>query len=184
MKKFRVLSLLTLCLAAMFLLAGCGVKHSSPESVVKSLVKYSEKGKEKKVLNCYGADKNADKEIKKEAENMIAYYRAMKSKRVKLVGCDIIQDYQTYSLVYISYEVKLRGDKAYPKMETYLVKKDKKKYYVMPAKEITAEMSQEAAAAYKTFMTMDAYKEYQKSHDAFLLKNPSFEEELAMKLQQ
>lgn len=183
MKKFRVLSLLTLCLAAMFLFAGCGVKHGSPEGVVKSLVKYSEKGKEKKVLNCYGADKNADKEIKKEAENMIAYYKAMKSKGVTLKGCDVIQDYKTYSLVYISYEVKLKKDKAYPKIETYLVKKDKKKYYVMPAKEITSEMSQEAADAYKIFMSTDAYDEYQKAHDAFLLKNPSFEEELAMKLQ-
>ena len=183
MKKFRVLSLLTLCLAAMFLFAGCGVKHSSPEGVVKSLVKYSEKGKEKKVLNCYGADKNADKEIKKEAENMIAYYKAMKSKGITLKGCDVIQDYKTYSLVYISYEVKLKKDKAYPKIETYLVKKDKKKYYVMPAKEITSEMSREAANAYKIFMSTDAYDEYQKDHDAFLLKNPTFEEELAMKLQ-
>ena len=183
MKKFKVLSLLMLCLAAMFLLAGCGVKHGSPEGVVKSLVKYSEKGKEKKVLNCYGVEKNADKEIEKEAENMIAYYKAMKSKGIKLVSCDVIEDYETYSLVYISYEVKLKKDKAYPKVETYLVKKDKKKYDVMPAKEITSEMSQEAADAYKTFMTTDVYKEYQKSHEAFLLKNPSFEEELAMKLQ-
>ena len=79
--------------------------------------------------------------------------------------------------------MKLKKDKAYPKVETYLVKKDKKKYDVMPAKEITSEMSQEAADAYKTFMTTDVYKEYQKSHEAFLLKNPSFEEELAMKLQ-
>ena len=115
---------------------------------------------------------------------MIAYYDAMKSKGITLVSCDEIQDYQTYSLVYISYEVKLKKDKAYPKIETYLVKKDKKKYYVMSAKEITSEMSQAAASAYKTFMTTDAYKEYQKSHDAFILKNPSFEEEVAMKLQQ
>lgn len=183
MKKFRALSLLTLCLAVMFSFAGCGVKHGSPEGVVKSLVKYSEKGQEKKVLDCYGTDKNADKEIKQEAENMIAYYDAMKSRGITLVSCDIIQDYKTYCLVYISYEVKLRKDKSYPKIETYLVKKDKKKYYVMPAKEITSEMSQAASAAYKTFMTTDVYKEYRKSHEAFKLKSPSFEEELAMKLQ-
>ena len=77
---------MTLCLAAMFLFSGCGVKHGSPEGVVKSLVKYSEKGKEKKVLNCYGTDKNTDEEIKKEAENMIAYYDAMKYKGITLVS--------------------------------------------------------------------------------------------------
>lgn len=182
MKKFRTTVLLFMCLAAAMLLSGCGVSHKSPEGVVKSLVKYAEKGNTGKVEECYGVEGKADKETSDQVETMIKYFGAMKSKGIKLVECDVIQDYTNYAYVYISYEVELGKDKAYPKLDTYLVNKKDNKYYVIPARDITTDMSKAAGTAYTTFMTKDPYKDYKKSYDAFILKSPNFEEELSQKL--
>ncbi len=182
MKKIRIFVLLSICLAAMYLFTGCGVSHSSPEGVVRSLVKYYEKGSEKKVKDCYGIDGDADAATKAEIESTIQYFKTMKSKGITLTKCDIIQEYENYTYIYISYKVDLGNKKEYPKIETYFVAKKDKKYYVVPTTNITAEMSQAAGTAYASFMTTDPYKEYQKDYDAFVLKNPSFEEELATEL--
>lgn len=182
MKKCRITTLFFMCLMAALILSGCGVSHKSPEGVVKSLVKYIEKGNTGKAEECYGQSKKTDKETTAQIEAMIKYFDAMKSKGIKLVECDVIQDYTNYAYVYISYEVDLGKDKAYPKLDTYLVNKKDNKYYVIPAKDITSDMSKAAETAYTTFMTKDPYKNYKKSYDAFILKSPNFEEELSQKL--
>ncbi len=182
MKKIRIYALLVVCLAATYLFTGCGVSHSSPEGVVRSLVKYYEKGSQKKVKDCYGIKGDVDDATKAEIESTIQYFKVMKSKGITLTKCDIIQEYQNYTYVYVSYKVDLGGKKEYPRIETYFVTKKDKKYCVVPTKDITPEMSQAAGTAYASFMTTEPYKEYQKAYDAFVLKNPSFEEELAMEL--
>lgn len=182
MKKLRIIALLMICFAVMYIFSGCGVNHDSPEGIVKSLVKYSEKGKDKKILDCYGLDKDADEATKTEVASTIEYFQAMKSDGITLVACDTIEDFGDYAYVYISYLVDLKKDKAYPRIETYLVKRQDKDYCVIPTKDITTEMSEAAMNAYATFMASDAYKQYQNSYDEFILKNPNFEEELAIKL--
>lgn len=182
MKKCRITILLLMCLAAALLMSGCGVSHKSPEGVVKSLVKYAEKGSAGKMEECYGMGKEADKATSAQIESMIKYFKAMKSEGITLVECDVIQDYKSYVYVYISYTVDLAKDKSYPKLDTYLVNKKDNKNYVIPAKDITTEMSKAAETAYTTFMTTDPYKEYKKSYDAFILKSPNFEEEISLKL--
>lgn len=182
MKRTRLIVMLMVCLAAAACLSGCGVSHGSPEGVVKSLVTYYEKGNEKKVLDCYGLAKDADKKTEEQIASTIAYFEAMKSKGITLVGCDLIEEYKGYSYVYISYIVEISKNKSYPKMETYMVKEDGGKHYVIPTKDITEAMSQEAKTAYATFMTTEPYKEYVKSYETFLIKNPNFEEELTQKL--
>lgn len=175
--------MLAACLAVSCLLTGCGVSHGSPEGVVKSLVKYSEKGKEKQVADCYGLKiDEADDETKAEIEAAVKFYETMKSEGVTLVKCDAIEEYKDYTYMYIYYDVNLAKKKAYPRLETYFVKKKDKDYVVVPAKEITSEMSKEAETAYAVFMTEDIYKDYQKEYDTFVLKNPRFEEELSLKL--
>lgn len=183
MKNKQKISLVLICFLTMCLFTGCGVSHSSPEGVVKSLVKYCGKGKEKKVLDCYGLKKDADDGLKAQGRALIDYFEAMKAKGITLVDCKIIKEFDSYAYVYISYNVEIKKDKAYPRMDTYFVSKKDKKYYVMTPQDITTEMSQEAEEAYKEFMTTSPYKDYQKAYDAFILKNPSFEEEMSMKLQ-
>jgi hypothetical protein len=183
MKKKGILALLVLNVAIMCLSTGCGVSHSSPEGVVKSLVKYSQKGNTKKVLNCYGMnDKQADENTKEEIQAVAAYYEAMKSQDIRIESCDIIEKYDDYDYVYVFYKVELSKNKEYPRVETYFVNKNGKKYNVIPTKDITSEMSSQAESAYQAFMDSDAYKQYLKDYDTFVLKNPNFEEELVLKL--
>ena len=63
-----------------------------------------------------------------------------------------------------------------------MVQKDGRKYYVLPPSMVTTDMSKEAAADYAKFMTTDSYKNYTKEYDAFIMKNPGYEELIAGKL--
>ena len=185
MKKSRKMLLSFICLTIMCTFVACGVNHRSPEGVVKDLVKYSVEGKSKKILACYGLDEtNADKSTLAEVESVIQYFQAMKSQGITLVSCDIIRDFDDYAFVYVSYQVDLPHKKAYPKIDTYLVNRKEDQYCVMATKDITAEMSEAVREAYAAFASGDVYRKYQESYDAFTLRNPSFEEELSMKLNQ
>lgn len=183
MKRKRFAAILMGCLMVVVCLSGCGVSHGSPEGIVKSLVTYYEKGNEKKVRDCFGVKKDEDKETEKQIASTIAYFEAMKSKGITLVSCDLIEDYKDYAYVYISYIVEINKNKAYPKIDTYMVRSNEGEYYVIPTKDVTEEMSQNAKTAYASFMTTEPYKEYLKSYETFLIKNPNFEEELTQKLQ-
>ena len=179
MKAMRKVTLLLLCLLMTGALTACGGGHGSPKGIVKSLVKYSVAGKESKIEDCYS---QVDDLTKQEIASTTQYYEAMKADGMEVTSCDIIQDYGDYSYVYITFGVKLSKDKSYPRVETYFVKKDNKKYYILPSSQITTQMNQQAISAYEEFQNSDAYKQYQKDYETFLLKSPNFESELALKL--
>lgn len=181
MKRTKIFTIV-FCLAAIFMLSGCGVNHKSPEGVVKSLVTYYEKGKEEKIKDCYGIEGEGDKDTLEEIRSTVEYFKAHGAKGVEFKECEIIQEYKTFAYVYVSYGLELAKDKAYPCLNTYMVRKKDKKYYILPTKEITEELSQQAKKAYTEFMKTDPYKDYQKSYEDFIKKNPNYENKLRSKL--
>ena len=80
------------------------------------------------------------------------------------------------------YNLVLKDKQEYPCISTYMVQKDGRKYYVLPPSMVTTDMSKEAATDYAKFMTTDSYKNYTKEYDAFIMKNPGYEELIAGKL--
>lgn len=170
-------------LAAVLLLgvSGCGVNQKSPEGVVKSLIKAYGDDNVKDARKCFGS-KESDKETEKEIEASMNYMKAHKPDKVELLECGTIEDYKKYSYVYITYNLVLENKKEYPCIGTYMVKKKDKEYYVLAAKDITEEMSKEAATAYASFMNTQPYKDYAKAYDKFIKQNPGYEEKIADKL--
>ena len=66
--------------------------------------------------------------------------------------------------------------KEYPCVETYMVGKQDKTYYIMAPSQITDDMKTQAATAYVQFMKTDAYKTYTKAYETFIKKNPGYED--------
>lgn len=183
MWKNKGVILAVLIFAMGMLLCGCGVNRKSPEGVVKSLFRAYVKGKEEKAMECYGLDKKkGDAVTKEDIEATIAFFKAHEAKSIELQKCDVIKEFDGYSYVYATYQFKLDKDKSYPAISTYLVGKADKKYYVLPAKEVSAELEEKVQKAYKEFMDTEPYKEYTKFYDAFMTKHPGYEEKIADKL--
>jgi hypothetical protein len=161
---------------------GCGVSHKTPEGVAEALVKAGVEGKESAMKDCYGAKKNTPEDLQAEIDATIKYYKAHNVKSLKIENCDVLSEDQNYTYVYVVYNLVLENSQEYPCVTTYMVEKDGKKYYVLPASEITDEMSQQAAVDYAKFMTTDIYKNYTKAYDTFIKKNPGYEDKIAGKL--
>lgn len=177
--KGVILTIMTMLIA--MLMCGCGVNQKSPKGVVKSLFEAYVKGKEEKALECYGMEE-ADAVTKEDVAATIAYFKAHEAKKIELGECEIIQEFDGYSYVYITYQFELEKDKNYPAISTYLVGKKDKKYYVVPAKDINANLAEKVQKAYEEFMGTEPYKEYIKLYDAFMTKHPGYEEKIANKL--
>jgi hypothetical protein len=161
---------------------GCGVSHKTPEGVAEALVKAGVEGKESAMKDCYGAKKNTPEDLQAEIDATIKYYKAHNVKSLKIENCDVLSEDQNYTYVYVVYNLVLENSQEYPCVTTYMVEKDGKKYYVLPASEITDEMNQQAAVDYAKFMTTDIYKNYTKAYDTFIKKNPGYEDKIAGKL--
>ena len=157
---------------------GCGIKQKTPEEVVTSLIESYAAGKEKKVKQCYPNGAGDEESLQKEITATLAYFESGKAKEVKVQECAPLEETEDYTYVYVTYYFVLEDGQEYPCVDTYMVRKDGKKYYIIPPSEITTEMSDAAAAAYAEFMTTDTYKTYTKEHEAFLAKNPSYESTL------
>ena len=170
-------------LLIVLLVKGCGgVSNGSPQGVVKSLVKAGVAGKEKEMKKCYGAGTEISADLQAEITASVKYYKAHNPKKVTVSKCDVLATYDKYTYVYITYNLVLENEQAYPRIETFMVGKKDKDYYVLPSSEITEEMNQQAAADYAKFMTSDVYKQYTKDYDAFIKKNPGYEDKIAGKL--
>lgn len=163
-------------------MAGCGVSHKSPERVVESLIEEYVKGKEKKIKDCYGQKKDTEKSLQTEIDATIKYFKAQNVSKLKISECGILSENKKYTYVYSIYYLVLEDKQEYPCVSTYMVKKEGKKYYVMAPSEITQDMSKQAAVDYAKFMTTDSYKKYTKDYDAFIKKNPGYEDKIAGKL--
>ena len=173
-----ILILLVIILAA----RGCGeISHRTPEGLVESYIKVAVEGKDKKMQECYGADKISD-EAKTEISSTVKYFQAHGAKDVNIDSCEAISESKNYTYVYIRYNLVLQNDQEYPCISTYLVKVQDKKYYLYSPAEISDEISQQAAADYQKFMTTKTYTDYTKAYEVFLKKNPGYEDKIASKL--
>ena len=173
-----ILILLVIILAA----RGCGgSSHRTPEGLVESYIKAAVEGKDKKMQECYGADKISD-EAKTEISSTVKYFQAHGAKDVNIDSCEAISESKNYTYVYIRYNLVLQNDQEYPCISTYLVKVQDKKYYLYSPAEISDEISQQAAADYQKFMTTKTYTDYTKAYEVFLKKNPGYEDKIASKL--
>jgi len=173
-----ILILLVIILAA----RGCGgISHRTSEGLVESYIKAAVEGKDKKMQECYGADKISD-EAKTEISSTVKYFQAHGAKDVNIDSCEAISESKNYTYVYIRYNLVLQNDQEYPCISTYLVKVQDKKYYLYSPAEISDEISQQAAADYQKFMTTKTYTDYTKAYEVFLKKNPGYEDKIAGKL--
>ena len=173
-----ILILLVIILAA----RGCGgISHRTPDGHVESYIKAAVEGKDKKMQECYGADKISD-EAKTEISSTVKYFQAHGAKDVNIDSCEAISESKNYTYVYIRYNLVLQNDQEYPCISTYLVKVQDKKYYLYSPAEISDEISQQAAADYQKFMTTKTYTDYTKAYEVFLKKNPGYEDKIAGKL--
>ena len=149
--------------------------------LVESYIKAAVEGKDKKMQECYGADKISD-EAKTEISSTVKYFQAHGAKDVNIDSCEAISESKNYTYVYIRYNLVLQNDQEYPCISTYLVKVQDKKYYLYSPAEISDEISQQAAADYQKFMTTKTYTDYTKAYEVFLKKNPGYEDKIAGKL--
>lgn len=183
-KRFIIIGMgvLLVLLLLIFGLKGCGVSHKSPEGVVKSLIKAYGDGNEKKIKQCYGAQKDTEEALQKEIDATIKYFKAHNTKKIEIQECDVLSENEKYTYVYVNYCLELDNDQAYPCISTYMTNKENGKYYVLPPSKITDEMRQQAASDYVKFMTTNTYKNYVKDYDTFIKKNPGYEDKIAGKL--
>lgn len=182
MKRVKKYLLMLMTILLIPALSGCGVSHGTAAGVVKSLVESYADGKEKKARDCFGKKDDADAALLNEIDAMIAYMRAHGTKKVKIVDTGVMSSNDTYSYMYITYNLILEDEREYPCIGTYMVEKIDRKYYVVPTAEVTESMSEQAVTDYQEFMTTDAYKEYRRAYDNFVKDNSDYEEELAGKL--
>ena len=178
------LRLTAACIAMLFILTmtGCGVNHKSPEGVVEALIKEYVAGSEKKVKSCYVQQDKEDDVLQKEITATLKYFQVHEASEVNIKECETLAEKEDYVYVYVIYNLVLKDKQEYPCISTYMVQKDGRKYYVLPPSMVTTDMSKEAAADYSKFMTTDSYKNYTKEYDAFIMKNPGYEELIAGKL--
>lgn len=180
-KKYRYIILASVVLCAVGF-SGCGVSHKSPEKVVKSLIEAYAQGKEKKIKDCYGAKKETDENLQKQIDATLKYFEVHEAEKVEIQECNVLSETEEYSYVYILYDFVLDNKNSYPCINTYMVGKEDKKYYVLAPEKVTEEMSKEAATEYSDFMTTDTYKNYVTRYETFIKKNPGYEEKIAGKL--
>ena len=175
-------SILVVLLIVIFSLKGCGVSHKSPEGVVKSLIKSYADGNEKRIKDCYGAQKDTEQALQQEIDATIQYFKAHNTKKVEIEECDVLSESDKYTYVYVNYGLELENEQIYPCISTYMTNKEDGKYYVLPPSKVTDDMRKQAAGDYAKFMTTNTYKNYVKDYDTFIKKNPGYEDKIAGKL--
>lgn len=169
-------------IAVFSLLSGCGVSHKSSKGIVCSLIESYGERSERKVKDCYGQKKNTERSLQDEINTMMAYLEAHNTKQIHIKSTDVLWENDTQSCYYILYNLELDNGQEYPCLGTYITTRKGGKYYVLPPSGITSEMSDRSAQAYTKFMTTDTYKEYSKEYNAFVKKNPGYEEKIATRM--
>jgi len=187
LKKSRQLGLLII--AVTLLLSGCGVNVSldTPQDAAKSLIRAYQYQEEDAVLKCYGLDKEKkiDKEIQNEINYNMKFYNAHQANDVSFKGDAILGSFEEYYLLYVFYDFKSRKEDDIieaPAIAAYFVRKEDKKYYVVPSKDVTAEMGEISKAEYTKFIETDEYKEYEKRYQEFIKENPEYEDTVSEEL--
>ena len=164
------------------LFSGCGARHGSPESVVRSLIEAYGKGNERQIRDCYGQKKEAEASLKDEINTTLAYLDAHNTKSVQIKKADALWEDDLRSCMYVIYGLELDTGQEYPCLGTYIAEKKNGKYYVLPPSQISEDLSTRTAKAYTKFMTTDTYKDYTREYNAFVKKNPGYEEKIAARM--
>ena len=157
------------------------MSHKSPEKVTEELIQSYTDGKEKKVKECYNQADNTEADLQAELTATLKYFAAHNPKKVSVQDCEILSENDKYSYVYITYNLILEDDQEYPCVETYMVGKQDKTYYIMAPSQITDDMKTQAVTAYVHFLKTDAYKTYMKAYETFIKKNPGYEDKISEK---
>ena len=189
--KKGVIFILTVSVC-MFILTGCGgkkVNTKSPEAVVRSLIRSYQEQNIQDVKTCYGLSENEEvqEELQKEIDYNLRLFKAYKAESIDFKKSDSLGKSVDSQLVYVWFDYKPEdGEKNLkcPRLSFYFVKKDGQGYFVVPARDVTGEMSQYSRAAYKKFMGTGTYRKYQKDFENFQKENPSYEEELDKRFNQ
>lgn len=172
-------------IAAAVLLCGCGLKVSNktPESVAKSLITAYQEQDEKAVKKCFGLDtaKACPEEIQGEIDYNMKYYEVHEAETIGFEKAGSLGESDKKELVYVWYYYEIKGTKEtqrVPALSFYFVQKKDKKYYVVPARDVTEKMSDISKEKYNEFIKTEVYKKYDKAYQAFTRKNPRYENTL------
>lgn len=164
---------------------GCGtrVNHKRPEAVAKSLISAYQKEDEKAVKKCFGLEpkKECAKEIQQEIDYNMNFFKAHEASGIEIERAESLGNIDEKELVYVWYNYEMkgkRGKEKAPALAFYFVQKKDKKYYVVPAKEVTEEMSDMSGQEYQKFIKTEDYKAYEKQYQRFIRKNPKYENAL------
>lgn len=182
MKKKTEILLLALML---MLAAGCGTKvnHKSPEAVAESLVNAYHEQDERAVKKCFGLDpgKDCKQEIQKEIDYNLTFFKAHDAVGIKIKEAKSLGTFDKKELVYVRYNYEIKGRKEKqeaPALGFYFLEKRGRKYYVVPAIDVTPDMSKISKKEFSEFSKTRIYKEYDKQYQNFIRKNPKYENEL------
>ncbi|HJB36277.1 MAG TPA: hypothetical protein H9775_17370 [Candidatus Blautia merdipullorum] len=175
--------LLMLTASIMIILMGScsnGVKNKSPEDVVRSLILSYQDQDTQAVKECYGIEEEeVQEDVQKEMDYNMRLFKAYQADKIKFEKSDFLGESGESRLIYVwfTYETE-ETEKKCPVLSFYYVNKNGKRYYVVPAKDVTEEMSTYSRNAYEKFMNTSTYKNYQEDLKKFQEENPSYKEEL------
>ena len=119
--------------------------------------------------------------------NSVRRLRYHEADKVKFEKADTLGTADKKKLVYVwyNYEVEIKKEiQGVPALSFYYVKEKDKKYYAVPAKDVTDEMSQASRENYQEFVKTEDYKKYEKEYEAFIRKNPKYENSLQNKFKE
>ena len=175
--------LLMLTASIMIILMGScsnGVKNKSPEDVVRSLILSYQDQDTQAVKECYGIEEEeVQEDVQKEMDYNMRLFKAYQAENIEFEKSDSLGKSGESRLIYVwfTYETE-ETEKKCPVLSFYYVNKNGKRYYVVPAKDVTEEMSTYSRNAYEKFMNTSTYKNYQEDLKKFQEENPSYKEEL------
>lgn len=175
--------LLMLTASIMIILMGScsnGVKNKSPEDAVRSLILSYQDQDTQAVKECYGIEEEeVQEDVQKEMDYNMRLFKAYQADKIKFEKSDSLGESGESRLIYVwfTYETE-ETEKKCPVLSFYYVNKNGKRYHVVPAKDVTEEMSTYSRNAYEKFMNTSTYKNYQEDLKKFQEENPSYKEEL------
>ncbi len=190
MRKRKRIFLLSAAFLCIFLMTGCGkVSTKSPEAVVKSMLQAYQEKDQDSILKCMGLDpdKKCEEAVQDEINYNMKLFQAHKAENISVEKSDVLGEKKKNRLVYtwFYYEIKDKKETIkVPSMAFYFVKEEDKKYYVVPAKDVTDEMSEYSRTEYEKFKESQDYKEYKKSYKEFIRENPKYETNLEINYQE